>query len=258
MGDPLETMSWELLRDEARSLIEAADRAGLVLRLVGSAGIRLHGGEEEALLSKLRQTPKDIDFVCRKRDRNRLREFFESRGYEVDRNMLVAMEGQRYLYRHGETGLKIDLFVDRLDFCHRIDLRHRLDRHPLSIPLDDLLLHKLQIVELTAGDLIDVGVLLFLHDVDDGFDAGYIGGLLGSDWGFWRTATGNLEVIREHAERGGYADLGGNAGSIVAERCRALTCVIEAAPKSVRWKMRAKMGARAQWWNDVDDREGTY
>jgi len=44
------------------------------------------------------------------------------------------------------------------------------------------------------------------------------------------------------------------------ERLRgdALLAAIRDAPKSVRWRTRARVGERMQWWQDVDDREAVY
>ena len=95
-------------------------------------------------MDELRPPPKDIDFVCRARDRAGLRALFEARGYVVDRDMLVAMEGARYAFQQSESGLKIDVFVERLEFCHTIELGDRLERPGFTIPLEELLLQKLQ------------------------------------------------------------------------------------------------------------------
>ena len=84
---------WPQLRAEALSLIEGAQGRGAVLRLVGSAAVRLHCAGAESLMAQFPRAPKDLDFVCRARDRNLLRALFTERGYETDRDMLVAMEG---------------------------------------------------------------------------------------------------------------------------------------------------------------------
>ena len=189
--------------------------------------------------------PKDIDLVTRKTDRMKIRKFFEAEGYETDRHMLVSMEGSRYLFRNRQLGTDIDVFVDVLDFCHRLDVADRMGTGP-SLTIEDLLLSKLQIVELTPNDKLDLSAILGTHEIgaaiDDTevIDSGYVAGILADNWGFWRTATGNLEALK--------ADLPHDQ----AHRMEQLAQQIEAAPKTLRWKARSRLGERAQWWQDVD------
>jgi hypothetical protein len=248
---------WEAVQREAVELVAAAGARGMVLRVVGSTGIRLHCAPAAAALDRLRRPAKDIDVVCRHEDRTPLRRLLEERGWRVDRDLLVAMEGQRYAFSHPRDGLELDVFVDRLEFCHTIELRDRLGRREVTAPVEDLLLQKLQIVKPTVTDRMDSQALLATHRVgaeaSDGeaIDAGYVAGLLARDWGFHHTATANLLALRA-------APPGNGGGRLVGERVDALLASIEAAPKSVRWRARARVGERLQWWQDVDEREAVY
>jgi hypothetical protein len=249
---------WAAVHREAVALVDAAGARGQVLRLVGSTGIRLHCPPAAAALDRLGRPAKDIDVVCRHQDRKGLRRLLEERGWEVDRDLLVAMEGRRFAFRHPASGLELDVFVDRLEFCHTIELRDRLGARETTVPVEDLLLQKLQIVRQTVTDQMDARALLATHPVARGprdgpeaIDAGYVAGLLARDWGFHHTATANLAALRDGAA-------GNGTGATVAERAGALLAAIEAAPKSVRWRARARVGERMQWWQDVDDREAVY
>lgn len=241
----------EVLSDEARRLINDADANGIVLRAIGSVAVRLHCEPSSSDMERRERVPKDIDLVTRKRDRRKLDEFFTSRGYETDRDMLVAMEGTRYLFRNQETGIDVDVWVDELNLCHRLDIRGRLGSGP-TLPIEDLLLSKLQIVELTPGDIGDIGCMLSTHslgtDADDPevIDVTYLTGLLGSDWGFWRTATKNMRFLLDQIEPG--------AAKPLAE----LLSEAIAAPKSTAWKVRSLIGDRKKWWQDVDIPRNTY
>jgi hypothetical protein len=249
---------WEAVQREAVELVAAAGSRGMVLRVVGSTGIRLHCAPAAAALDRLRRPAKDIDVVCRHEDRTPLRRLLEERGWQVDRDLLVAMEGQRYAFTHPRDGLELDVFVDRLEFCHTIELRDRLGRREVTVPVEDLLLQKLQIVKPTVTDRMDSQALLATHRVGAGehgdgeaIDAGYVAGLLARDWGFHHTATANLAALRGSPP-------GNGGGRLVGERVDALLASIEAAPKSVRWRARARVGERLQWWQDVDEREAVY
>ena len=129
------------------------------------------------------------------------------------------------------------------------------------MPVEDLLLQKLQIVRQTVTDRMDAAALLATHPVAPGpgaggpageaIDAGYVAGLLARDWGFHHDATANLAGLRDGPAANG-------TGAVVAARIDALLAAIEDAPKSVRWRARARVGERMQWWQDVDDREAVY
>ena len=248
---------WAAVHDEAVALVAEAAARGQVLRLVGSTGIRLHCPPAAAALDRLGRPAKDIDLVCRHEDRKGLRRLLEDRGWLVDRDLLVAMEGQRYAFAHPGDGLELDVFVDRLEFCHTIELRDRLAARDLTVPVEDLLLQKLQIVRQTVTDRMDAAALLATHPVGESripgeaIDPDYVAGLLARDWGFHHTATANLAALRDEVA-------GNGSAGTVRGRVDALLGAIEAAPKSVRWRARARVGERMQWWQDVDEREAVY
>lgn len=254
--------NWQQLRDEALEIIVAAGEADVDLRVVGGVGVRLHCAEPAETLARIGRVAKDIDFVVPKEGRKALRRLLEDRGYLVDRDLLVAMEGRRYSFSHPTSEIELDVFVERLEFNHTIEVRSRLDRHPVTISLEDLLMQKLQIVQLTANDLVDISVLLATHPVateatsTEEFSSDYIAGLLGKDWGFHHTATRNLERIAAGTDTG--VDLGSALSQIVRDRSNQLLHAVGQAPKTMGWRIRAKVGERVQWWEDVDEREGTY
>lgn len=239
-------MSWSEVSAEAAGLISLAGERGLTLRLLGSAGVRLHCPAAATRMDELGRPTKDLDLVTTARDKAGVRALLEQRGYTLDRDLLVAAEGQRFAFHHPDSGLDVDVFVDRLEFCHTLDVRDRLGSHPVTLPVEDLLLSKAQIVELTPNDVKDLVTLLSAHRVsaDDTDDpetvsAAYVARLLARDWGFHHTVTRNLATLP-------------------GELTGVLTDAIERAEKSVKWRMRARVGERMQWFADVDEREATY
>ncbi|HEY2771689.1 MAG TPA: hypothetical protein VGI87_14030 [Solirubrobacteraceae bacterium] len=253
--------SWQEIQREASELIAAAGDRDLCVRIVGSAGIRMHCKDASATMDALGRPAKDLDLVVRSSDRGKLRALIEERGYEIDRDLLVAMEGHRFAFRHPGTGIDLDVFVGKLEFCHTIELGDRWQHHAVTLPIEDLLLQKLQVHEVTQSDLIDTAVLLATHGVDRGgdeetIDCTYISGLLARDWGFHRDATANLARVREAAGR--EVPLPGDGARRVGEATALLSESIDGAKKSMGWKMRARVGERTQWWEDVDEREETY
>ncbi len=193
--------TWADLSAEATRIVSEAGEAGVTLRVTGSAGIRLHCTAPGEFMDLLGRPAKDIDFVVPEKHRKGMRRYLESRGYVTDRDLLIAMEGTRYSFTHAENGTALDVFVERLDFCHTIEIRSRLHKHPITLPVEELMLAKLQIIEMTVTDIMDVAVILATHQVreDDtvpeAIDGKHISGLLASDWGFHHTATRNLKRI---------------------------------------------------------------
>jgi hypothetical protein len=257
------TAVWDRLQSEAVSIVAEAGRAGVTLRVVGSAGIRLHCPGPGPVMDRLGRPAKDIDFIVPQQHRKGMRRLLESRGYVTERDLLIAMEGTRYSFTHAEHGTEIDVFVERLAFCHTIEVRDRLDVHPVTIPLEELLLQKVQIIEMTTTDVIDVSVLLATHEVapasadTETVDAGRIARLLARDWGFHHTATRNLRQVRD-AAGGASTDLGPEPNETIRDRVGRLLEAIDAEPKNLAWRMRDRIGERKQWWQDVDDKEATY
>jgi hypothetical protein len=249
--------SWHELEAEAAELIASAGEQGMTVRVVGSTGIRMHCAAALTAMDDVERAAKDLDLVVRSGDRSRLRSLLEGRGYVVDRDLLVAMEGQRFAFHHPERDLDLDVFVKRLQFCHTIELDGRWEQHATTIPIEDLLLQKLQVHELTDCDVIDAAVVLATHDVgtagdQERIDRDYVAGVLAGDWGFHHDATANLERVR--AAAGGL----GLPAERVNEAAAALADAIEQARKTMGWRMRARVGERMQWWEDVNERVDTY
>ena len=173
--------------------------------------------------------------------------------------MTVATEGNRYYFEHPETGLGVDVFMNELYFCHRIPFDGRLELDRPTIPTADLLLEKMQIVELNLKDITDTMVLLLEHPVGNGsggreaIDGAYVADLLHDDWGFYYTVTTNLDKVGRFLPEN--QALQGDQAQKIETRLGEVRDMIENAPKSRRWRIRAKVGTKKQWYQDVAPKE---
>jgi hypothetical protein len=239
------------LAQEGRRISDEGASRGLNLRLSGGVAYFIHASDP-ALLEQLGRDPiRDLDFVGRADQRTAYKQLFQDLGYEINEDMLLAGEGRRFLFE--KAGIDVDLFIDRLVMCHTIELRDRLTVRPLTLPLIDLLLQKLQIIDLTRKDMIDVISLAAGHDLgsgEDDIDVGYAEGLLGNDWGFYHTSMLNLDRISTYVAS---APLEPGVREAVEDRLGRFADAIEAAPKSRKWKMRARVGTRKKWYEDVEE-----
>jgi hypothetical protein len=224
-------MSGDALVSEGIALVEDAAGAGATLRLLGGAAVVVHG------TGVAHRTLGDLDAVTRRTDVRRITAVLQERGYQPE-TRFNALHGDRRLIFYGPSG-KLDVFVERFEMCHRIELGDRLALDSPTIPVTDLLLTKLQIVELNAKDAGDVAQLLRHHALGDGdgdhLDAEYLGHVVADDWGLWRTLVGTLDRVAE-LEPG------------LAARTAELRGVLDEAPKGRRFRMRARIGERKRWY----------
>lgn len=243
----------ERIPSEAIRLIEAASGGSLMLRVTGSVAVRLCSGELASTIDALgRRMFRDIDFWSYSKDQKALENLFEANGYMIDPQLKHAREWgvKRLIFEHPETHVHVDIFMDELVMSHTIDFKGRLEMDSPTVPLADLLLSKLQIHEITENDLIDMTVLLAGHDFGSGdrerIDLGRIAGLLRANWGFYYTTIGNIEKCNDALHR--FNELSSELADTVLGRLRTMQHEIEAAPKSTKWKLRARVGTHAPWY----------
>jgi hypothetical protein len=245
--------------DRALGLVEDARKQGLELRILGSLAYRLHCPANIELFEQMKRDLTDIDLAARGDQRRDVRTWLEARGFVVDQDIVVATEGKRYCFTEPSSGTALDLFFDELYFCHPIPLRDRLELDYPTITPTDLLLEKMQIVELNPKDVKDSLVLLLEQSLDasgkDAIDHTYVARLLGADWGFYYTVTTNLERLRGHL---GDGELDAGQAQIVEERIEALERAIEEEPKTGKWRMRARIGPRKRWYQEVAEKSETF
>jgi hypothetical protein len=244
--------SAEELESEVFRIIEACKKRGVTLRLFGALAFRIHCPKYHFLHSKLGREYTDLDFMGYGRQREAiLKIFVDDLDYMQDSRFSgVMMYRFRQIFHSKTSNIKAEVFFDRLEMCHTIyfDKNKRLEVDYPTISLADLLLEKIQIVDITRKDLIDATMLLLEHDVgnsdNEKINVEYIAKLLSNDWGFYYTATRNLRKIKDFAVLPEYKET-------VTQKVEKILDFIERAPKSLTWQMRAKVGPRMKWYNDV-------
>lgn len=230
---------------EGTRIVEAAAERRFPLRLIGGVAVAIQcpSGRQEPL----RRSYADIDLTTRGSARKDAIALMEELGYAADREF-NTLHGHRRLYFYDEGNERqVDVFVDEANLCHRIDLRARLEAVPLTLPLADLAVLKLQVVETNEKDYLDICALFADHDLSEdesGINVAHIATLVGGDWGLWRT----LVMVAERSARFARELPGFDAGERVASRLKRLETALEEAPKSRGWKLRARLGDRKRWY----------
>jgi hypothetical protein len=241
--------------DEAHRVAEAAKSQKLGLKLLGGAGINL--SSPSARKPPLKRKYGDLDYAMSKRDRKAVLDFFPKLGYEANERFNL-MQGDRRLYFYdSDHGRQVDVFIDVFKMSHVIDLRGRLDHDGPCASPSDLLLSKLQIFEMNRKDLVDLVALLLDHPIEhnaalEGIDAGYVSRVAAEDWGLYRTLQVNTEKLRATL---GELDVD---RSLVSSRLDDLWKAVEAQPKPIKWKLRAQVGDRMQWYELPEETRSPY
>jgi hypothetical protein len=236
---------------EAKRLLNAAHADGVPIRLMGGLAIYLH---TEEIPPSLQRSYDDIDIATPKGASRGVGDFFVKLGYEPAREFNALHGAQRLLFHDRANNRKLDVFVDSFEMCHTIPITERIELDDRTIPLAELLLTKLQVVELNDKDLRDMATLLNAHEVggDDGesINGDFIASLTADDWGLWRTVKLNLERVHD---RIGSLSLDAGAQARIVERADALWERIEREPKSRKWRVRDRVGDRKRWYEVPDE-----
>lgn len=241
--------------DEARRLGVIADAAGVRARLLGGGGVALHAHGEIPI--PFRRTYGDLDYVVGRSDGPVFRRLLESSGYEPNARFNALHGHRRMLHYDPLNERQIDTFVGDFAMCHALDLRDRLPVDGLSLAPVDLLLTKLQIVEVNDKDLTDVLVLLGDHAVEagpEGIDPRRLTALVGHDWGWYTTLSDNLGKLRERASW--IEGLAPDHQARLLDRIDEIRSVVEAAPRSLGWRARAVVGRRMPWYELPEEVKG--
>jgi hypothetical protein len=243
------------LVEEARQFLAVAAQRNLTVRLMGGIAFDIRCPGQVEVFRRFERRHEDFDIVAIGRQANKLRDIFPELGYVEDPHVYVNSAGTRSVAFREGAPTHLDVFFDDLEFCHTIPMKGRLEVEELTLPLAELVMQKLQIVQINRKDLIDLVALLLEYAVgteDVGtINAERIAGLTSEDWGLWRTATMNLDNLEQFAATASEMDEAQRA--LVKDRLAELRTSIDARPKSLRWRMRAKVGDRVKWYREMED-----
>jgi hypothetical protein len=232
------------------------------MRLLG--GVAVFHLAPSARTPALARTYHDYDVVVPSRQGSPAARIFREAGYAADAHF-NALHGARRMIFTAPGGFVVDVLVGTFQMCHQLELGRELPSGGLTIHPADLLLTKLQIVQIEDKDLLDAVALLAdlptqgqradpptqgqpadppTQGQPAAIDVDRFVAPLAGDWGFYHTVERNLpRVVAFARER-----LGEAGAQPVVESAGRLLDAMRAAPKSVRWKVRARVGEKVAWY----------
>lgn len=239
-------------------ILKEAQEHKIILRLMGGVAIRVHCPQYRNIHNRFNRNLPDIDFVGYLKQAVEIQKLFLELGFREDKNVMRLFGTQRRIFEIPNQNIHCDVVLDKLRFCHEIDLRERLEPDFPTIPLADLLLSKLQIAKITEKDLIDISILLLEHRVEKGeekevIDADYISLLCSRDWGLWKTATMNLEKTQSFIKNLVFIETPQKIE--IESKIKFVLRIIQDSKKTFKWKARNLFGEKLPWYNEVEELE---
>lgn len=235
------------LTDESRRLLAASRERGIEARVLGGVAIRLLLGSR--LHSAFERELNDIDFIVGRRQGRELEQLLAELGWEPEREFNALNGARRLLFHEPEGPRKVDVFVETFSMCHELPLAERLLEREETLPPAELLMTKLQIVELNPKDRGDCYALLLGCPVEE-IEAPRIAELAARDWGMHHTFELNLGRLRDGLSEVALDD---RERATIAGAVDAIQRALDDAPKSRAWRLRARIGERKRWYEEVEE-----
>jgi len=220
-----------------------------MLRLFGGMAVRFRC--PSATHRSLERKYADIDMMGWKKQSKQIKALFQQDLGYTPREIFNALQGdKRLIFNDLENERRIDIFLDVFEMCHRFDFKDRLAKDKITLPIADLLATKLQVVEITEREYRDIIAMIHDHEITDNdspdsINGTYLAQLTGDDWGIYKTFSINISNITSALPR---YKLDSKDDELVRKRLEDLQNRFDNAPKSMRWKLRARVGEKAKWY----------
>ena len=237
--------------EAATQIIDTAEGKGVRLRLFGGLAFKklCPSANDPAYFRE----NKDIDLMGKRENTREIMKIMETLGYKPRELFNKLNMGQRLIYYDMANRRRVDLFLDEFVMCHKFDFKESILAGTYTLPITQLLMTKLQVVEKTEKEYKDLVVAFKDFDVTSGRGGIWgddISDLCAKDWGVYTTFWKSLEAVLGRA-----VELAGGDAGLVESRVRKLMDLMEASPKSFGWRMRARVGERSRWY-DLPDSDG--
>ena len=263
------------LMGEAHTIVDAGNERGVVLRLTGGLAVRHYAID----LEFAEREYSDIDLIGLKRQVVAIGDAFRDLGYVENRHVAMATGNGQLQFFVPEPGAggeaatagdglpvlldvppsdHVDVFLDAMRMDHQVDFRDRLEINTYAIDPADLFLSKLQIVNLNEKDVHDA--ITLVKDVYVDFqphpgvlDLHHVAEVCAADWGLYIDVMNNIDTVVEHVAD---YDLGPRDAARVRRTLELAQDMMTEQAKTLRWRLRARIGRRVRWYAEVEEQFG--
>lgn len=265
----------ERMMAEARAIIDAGNDRDVVLRLTGGLAVRHYAID----LEFAEREYSDIDLIGLRKQSGEIAALFGDLGYAENVYVATATAGsQRQFFKptrdlssHAHRTKRgapappvysavppsdhIDVFLDAMKMDHEIEMRDRLTINTYAISPADIFLCKLQIVRLNEKDVHDVitlckDVYVDFEDRPGVLNLTRVAEACAKDWGLYIDVMGNIDKVLERLPS---YDLTVREYTRVRRTLELAQDMMTEASKSLRWRLRARIGKRVKWYREVEE-----
>ena len=230
--------------EAAKQIILESEKQGVPLRLLGGLAFKVMC--VSATHPPFARGNGDIDIYGLRQDSSAIMKIMVTLGYKPREVFNSLSMGKRLIYHDLSNRRRVDIFLDEFEMCHKFNFKDRISIGKLTLQMTDLVMTKLQVVEMTEKEYMDLMAAFrdfeVTHD-EIGINADRIADFCSKDWGIYRTFTRSLRLVKEAA----FALKDANT-EVIVPRISALVEAIEHRPKTFAWKVRAAVGERARWY----------
>lgn len=226
-------------------IIQDGEAEGVRLRALGGIAIRLLCKDVIVQHPELDRRCGDIDLAGFGKDMKRIGDVLGRHGFEPHKEFNFVNESNRLLFSRNR--LKIDVLLDEFRMNHSWSIHDRLLEGEYTLPFEDLVLSKLQVVHLTKKDFSDL-LVLGLSSQAEGADMDYLGRVAAKCWGFTHTVLQNSERVLRDGD--GIVTGGTEKAGAFFERVLHAT---EVAQKRPSWYLRSLFAERVRWYEPAEE-----
>ncbi|HME19119.1 MAG TPA: hypothetical protein VKF15_05255 [Nitrososphaerales archaeon] len=230
--------------EAAVQIIDMAESRGVRLRLLG--GLAFKSLCPSANDPRYFRENKDIDLMGRREDTKEIMKTLETLGYKPRDVFNKLNMGQRLIYYDLGNRRRVDIFLDEFVMCHKFNFKESILAGTYTLPVTQLVMTKLQVVEKTDKEYLDILAVFRDFPVTDGpggIRGDEIAELCSKDWGMYTTFRKSMEATSARAKL-----LESKERERIVPRIGRLLEMMESRPKSFSWKMRARIGEKARWY----------
>ncbi|MGD0146158.1 MAG: hypothetical protein ABSB53_04820 [Nitrososphaerales archaeon] len=233
--------------EAAIQIIDQAESMGVRLRLLGGLAFKQLCPSS---IDRYYRENKDIDLMGRREDSKKIMKVMETLGYKPREIFNKLNMGQRLIYYDLANRRRVDLFMDEFVMCHKFNFKESILADTYTLPITQLVMTKLQVVEKTDKEYLDLIAAFRDFGVTEGLGGirgDEIAELCSKDWGIYTTFMKSLEALLARTET-----LSSEDRYTVAPRIQKLMASMDGRPKSLAWRMRARIGEKARWYDLPD------